>query len=283
MRPAVNACLAVAALSALSGAFPGRDRVTLVRLTRAAGASSARPASSDPSTVQTPCPPGTLPDSGSCIPFDDIAPTEGVALEGQVNSHHDRHGRLQVYEQIPRRPERPEPYERYRYPIPTADNEKLAISGFDLDMPDDRQRRGRHLKAVGHGGVDLAAPRGTEVHALPLEHQEGDAEVLHVGQLFGLSVVTRHAVREGGRLRDYILIHGHLDGAAPGLQRGARAPEGALLGYVGDSGSAGVVHLHLEIRRVRDGIDTSALQPGKFAANDQTIAVDPRNLLPLRP
>jgi len=232
--------------------------------------------------VQVPCPPGSLPDGDGCVPFDAVSPAGAAPLESRENRHHDRRGNLRTYDQIPRRPDRPEAYESYRFPVPVAAGEKLAVSGFDLDLPDEQQRRGHNLKAVGHGGVDLVARRGTEVRALPLEHQEGDAEVLYVGQLFGLSVVTRLTLRESDRLRDYVVIHGHLDGAAPGLQKGSRAPEGALLGHVGDSGSEGLVHLHLEIRRVRDGVDPATLPPGKLASNDQTVAVDPRNLLPLR-
>lgn len=282
MRPAVHACLATAALAALTGASPGRELVRIIRPPGPVASVSASASTPAAAPVQAPCPPGSLPDGGGCVPFEQAGASAGAELESRTNSHHDRHGHLQTYEQIPRHPERPEAYEAYRYPIPTVAGEKLAVSGFDLDRPDEQQRRGQHLKAVGHGGVDLAARRGTEVHALPLEHQDGDAEVIHVGPFFGLSVVTRHTVRESGRMRDYLVIHGHLDGAAPGLARGARVPEGGLLGYVGDSGSEGVVHLHLEIRRVRDGVDVAALPPGKIASNDQTVAVDPRNLLPLR-
>ena len=115
--------------------------------------------------------------------------------------------------------------------------------------------------AVGHGGVDIAQKRGTEVRLVALEHQVGEAEVLYVGKLFGNSVVTRHALREAGKLRDYLVIHGHLDGPAPGLASGQNAREGTLVGFVGDSGSPGDVHLHLEIRRVRDGIDAKKLAP----------------------
>jgi murein DD-endopeptidase MepM/ murein hydrolase activator NlpD len=280
MHPAVRACLATAALAALTGASPGRPLVRVLRPPPQTAPSSSAAAPTGP--IAVPCPSGSLPDGDGCVPFGQATEGEGVGLESQTNQHRDRQGQLKVYEQIPRRPDRPEAYEAYRYPIPTAEGQKLALSGFDLDLPEEQQRRGPHLKAVGHGGVDLAAPRGTEVRALPLEHQEGDAEVLYTGQLFGLSVVTRHTRKENGRLQDYVAILGHLDSVAPGLPRGARVPAGALLGAVGDSGSEGIVHLHLELRRVRDSVDVALLAPGKLVANDRTIAVDPRNLLPLR-
>jgi murein DD-endopeptidase MepM/ murein hydrolase activator NlpD len=118
---------------------------------------------------------------------------------------------------------------------------------------------------------------------MPLEHQVGDAEVIHVGTLMGYSVVTRHTLREGGRTRDYVLIFGHLDAAAPGLARGAVLKEGELVGFVGDTGSPELVHLHLEARRLRDGIEGSKLTAGRILAPDVSIVCDPRNVLPLRP
>lgn len=278
IHPHVRASLAVAALAALGGAWPPRDLV--VRVERSEPTPS--PSGESPATLPSVCPPRTVPDGEVCVPSDGATATEGPELTEHRNSHHDRHGRLTSYDQIPRRPDRPASHEAYVFPVEARDGRPMAISGFDLDRPDDEQRRGPGLKAVGHGGIDLAAPRGAEVRSLALEHQEGDAEVLHVGPLFGTSVVTRHALREGGRLRDYLVIHGHLDDAAEGLAKGARVRAGDLLGHVGDTGSEGLVHLHLEVRRAREGVDLGALEAGRLTANDRTVAVDPRNVLPLR-
>jgi murein DD-endopeptidase MepM/ murein hydrolase activator NlpD len=187
-----------------------------------------------------------------------------------------------VYDQIPRRPERPADYARYRYPVEPLPGQSLLMSGYDLDRPDAEQRRGPDLSAVGHGGIDLAQRRGAEVRLVPLEHQEGDAEVIHVGELFGNTVVTLHRLREGGQLREYLVLHAHLDRPAGGLARGTFVRESAVLGYVGDSASPGVVHLHLEVRRVRDGLDAHALPPGQLTHNAKTVVCDPRNVLPLR-
>ncbi len=212
-------------------------------------------------------------------------PTEalgGDALQAKENRHRDRHGNWVRYEQIPRRPDRSKSYRAYRFPVPLSLNQTFVSSGYDLDLPSSSQRRGAHLKAVGHGGVDIAQPRGTEVRSVNLEHQVGDAEVVLVGELFGNSVVTRHSVRQGGRLREYLVVHGHLDGPAPGLSRGMNVREGSLLGFVGDSGSPGDVHLHLEVRRVRDGVDAKELSPRRMVHNSKTVVCDPRNVLPLR-
>jgi murein DD-endopeptidase MepM/ murein hydrolase activator NlpD len=207
-----------------------------------------------------------------------------------AGAHFDKRGRYDTYDQIPRRPDRAAEYAAYRYPIPIAPGTRLTMSGYDLDLPDKDQRRGRRFSHVGHGGIDLPGERGTEVRVLALEHQEGDAAVLFAGPLFGTTVITRHTLREGGRLRDYLVLYGHLDravvetGRSPlGEQAGPkRVPEGDLLGYVGDTGSQGVVHLHLEVRRVREGVDLTKVPPQRLVANEISVVCDPRNVLPLK-
>jgi murein DD-endopeptidase MepM/ murein hydrolase activator NlpD len=224
------------------------------------------------------CPAGTVPDGEVCVRPLDLDDSPETAA--QANAHHDKRGQWVVYDQIPRRPERPADYDLYRYPIPCEAH--CVVSGYDLDMPDDNQRRGRKLSHVGHGAVDLPQKKGTPVALVPLEHQDGDAEVVYVGALFGTTVVTRHTVREGGQLRDYVLLYGHLDAPAPGLAAGAHVHEGEVLGFVGDTGSPELVHLHLEARRVRDGVDAAKLGPAALVANENTVVCDPRNVLPLK-
>ncbi|MFI5302787.1 MAG: M23 family metallopeptidase, partial [Polyangiales bacterium] len=201
------------------------------------------------------CTDGWFIDDGACVrlPDDDAFGEDPVGAPEQeaVNTgHFERSGHWTAYEQIPRRPDRPTDYDAYLYPIPPGlPGGHSVVSGYDLDLPDNQQRRGR-MRAVGHGGVDLPQKRGTSIHLVPLEHQVGDAIVVFAGPLFGDSVVTRHVVREGGRDRDYVLIFGHLDRAAPGLARGSVLRDGDVVGFVGDTGSPELVHLHLEARRV---------------------------------
>jgi murein DD-endopeptidase MepM/ murein hydrolase activator NlpD len=268
--PLAKATLLCASLAALTSAAEGGKPAD-------AGAMAQPAALGD--ALSSVCPPTTLPDGPSCIPVP-AATRGGSELEAKENRHLDRHGNWVRYEQIPRRPDRPEKYTDYRYPVPISKNQQFVSSGYDLDMPSASQRRGAHLKAVGHGGIDIAQPRGTEVRSIALEHQVGDAEVVLVGELFGNSVVTRHSLREGGRLREYLVVHGHLDGPAPGLTKGMNVREGSMLGFVGDSGSPGDVHLHLEVRRVRDTVDAKALAPRQMVHNAKTVVCDPRNVLP---
>ncbi len=275
MQPLVRAAVFTAALSALVRAAAGSAAPGDAEQAHRAG-----PAATD-NALPSLCPPGTLPDNGVCIPVPN-SELGGKQLPAEKNGHHDRSGHWHVYDQIPRRPDRPANYRRYRYPVPPEPGQSLVMSGYDLDLPDYEQRRGPKLKAVGHGGIDLAEPRGTPVKLIDLEHQVGNAEVLYVGPLFGNTVVTRHTLREGGHLREYLVLYGHLQGPAPGLTKGMTVKPGALLGFVGDSGSPGIVHLHLEVRRVREGENPADFTPREIVENSRTVVCDPRNVLPLR-
>jgi murein DD-endopeptidase MepM/ murein hydrolase activator NlpD len=270
--------LAALGLRAISlAAAPAERTHEAGSVVTAGGGLGAREAPGAPAPA---CAAGTLPDGGVCVPVPDIT-LGGEALSEQRAAHHDRSGRLRVYDQIPRRPERPADYRKYQLPVAALPEQSFVTSGYDLDLPDEEQRRGAEMKAVGHGGIDIAQKRGTPVALVPLEHQVGDADVLFVGKLFGTSVVTHHAVREQNALRDYLVIHGHLEKPASGLARGASVPAGGIIGYVGDSGSPGVVHLHLEVRRAREGVSLNTLAGGELAHNSKTVACDPRNVLPL--
>jgi murein DD-endopeptidase MepM/ murein hydrolase activator NlpD len=274
MHPVVRAAVVVSALAALSASArsaPSRR-----------GVSVARTVAAQQDEMPAVCPAGTLPDFDQCVPIPEhVHLEEGQELVGTQNIHRERGGRWTVYEQIPKLPERPGDYNAYRYPIPPLSSGKHAVGGYDLDRPDTSQRRGANLTHTGHGGVDLMQARGTEVRLVNLEHQQGEAQVVYTGKLFGISVVTRHTVREGGRLRDYVVLHGHLDAVAPGLQPGEPAREGDLLGFVGDTGSEGLVHLHLEVRQVREGVDPAQLSTQSVMRPTVSIPCDPRNVLPL--
>ncbi|GMV17384.1 MAG: peptidoglycan DD-metalloendopeptidase family protein [Myxococcales bacterium] len=277
MQPLTQATALCAALAALSqAAEQGRPLVSSPPARPPVPGAAAAP----PRAFASACPQGTLPDQGVCIPVPQGA-LGGAALEAEQNVHRDKRGAWRFYDQIPRRPERPSDYRRYRWPVPPLPGQNLVVSGYDLDRPDVQQRRGTHIKAVGHGGLDLGQRRGAEVRLVALEHQTGEAEVLFVGEVFGNSVVTRHSVREGDRLREYVIVYGHLEGPAPGLSRGMNLREGSLIGFVGDSGSPGDVHLHLEVRRVREGVNVASLAPGELTKNARTVVCDPRNVMPL--
>lgn len=186
-------------------------------------------------------------------------------------------GEWSNYEQIAKRDDRPSDYEAYHYPVSRFLSWTRVVYGYDLDAPSEDQRQGPY--ATGHGGVDLAQFMGAPVRLVSLAQQVGDAEVVYIGPLFGNSVVTRHTLREGGSRHDYVVIYGHLSETPKSLMLGARIAEGEVIGSVGDSGSPNMVHLHLEVRRLRDGVSARRLYSSAFLT--QSVVTDPRNVLPI--
>ncbi len=198
------------------------------------------------------------------------------------NSHIDRAGNFVTYDHVPKRPELPSEYSRYVYPVEPWPGHATVMSGYDLGLPDAEQRRGAHLTYVGHGGVDLPQERGAPVRVVALRGAVGDPVVLYTGPLFGTTVLLLYNVREDGGTHAYVALHGHLDGIAAGLARGQTVSPGTVIGFVGDTGAAGIVHLHYETRLVR-GTDPMQLDPPTaIMRQEHSIACDPRNLLPLR-
>jgi len=284
LAPAL-ALVSLGTLGAASG-LPQSARIDTPPSSTATTAAALRP----PSHGTELCPEGRFPDGDACVRLPDENARDEGAPETPAfeNWHHDRQGRLAVYDQIPRRPDRPADYDAYRYPIPPGmPGGHSVISGYDLDLPDTSQRRGRHLSHVGHGGVDLPQRKGLPIPMVPLEHQDGEAEVIFVGSLFGTTVLTRNTLREDGRSRDYLVLYGHLDAPAPGIAVGQRLKDGDLVGFVGDTSSPELVHLHLEVRRFRDdGLELPKLlkmSGGQMISNEVSIVCDPRNVLPLKP
>lgn len=218
---------------------------------------------------------------GICLALRSVAPDD---VSGAVvsNSHTDRQGNLVVYEHIPRRPDLPSEYDRYEYPtLPWGG--RTVTSGYDLGRSDSAQRRGPDFSAVGHGGVDLPQDRGAPVRVLSLRGQQGDAEVVYAGHLFGTTVILSHVLREGNSTRTYLALHGHLDGIAPNIRKGASVTPGTVIGFVGDTGAEGIVHLHYEIRLVRPGVNPARVDnPGDLVAQNVSVPCDPRNVLPMR-
>lgn len=272
MSDFLRAAVAVLSVGALLHLLGSRKEAVTVVSPASASAASSLPAPA------APCPPEQLPADGVCIP---VAPrVAGLAAERSARL--GKTGAVEVYEHVPRAPGRPVDFRAYRLPVEPRPGQDLVSSGYDLDRPSEEQRRGpRHAK-VGHGGLDLSAPRGTPVRLVRLEGQQGEAELLYAGELYGTTVVTLHVVQEGGRARDVIALHAHLDGTAPGLRPGAALREGDVLGHVGDSGTPGDVHLHFELRRLHEGVAPRAEDVGALLRADRSLVIDPRNLLPLR-
>lgn len=282
--------MAAAVLTAL-GSFDRPKPPPSPVLTRAVPGSGD---AASPEPLRALCGPRTIPEGSTCVPLPPpgtelagaapLEPTTGAhpaLMKGAGLSGLEPGRGLEIYDHIPRRPDRPESPSLYVFPIGAPDEPARTLSGYDLDLPGSAQRRTPH--AVGHGGIDIAAERGEEVRVAALENQEGEAEVAFIGELFGSTVATSHLVREAGRMRQYIVLYGHLERPRFDLLPTMHVAPGEIVGYAGDTGSPGIVHLHLEIRQLRDGVMLSAIDLKRLVNNAVSIPCDPRNVLPLRP
>ncbi len=239
MQPVVRGAVAVACVAAL------------VRIAGWVGAAESGSAPTQVSTSASaarpnPCPPGTLPDGRACVP----ARMPG-ARGGQ--------------ERVVRLPDRASDYGAYRLPV--ADSLEALVGSSNVGQPE--------LLGPERAGVDLAAQRGAEVRLIRLLGQSGDAEVLEVGNVRGLSVITLHETRSG----PYLLLHGELGRTAPRIERGQKLRDGTLLGWVGGSGSPGLVHLYFEARKIREGVDARAEPIARLTQDALSLPTDPRNVL----
>jgi len=89
-----------------------------------------------------------------------------------------------------------------------------------------------------HLGVDMMAPKGTDVHAV------GDATVGFAGRRrgFGNVIILDHG-------RGYQTYYAHLSKIGKGIKAGAQVARGEVIGLVGSTGHSTAPHLHFETRK----------------------------------
>ena len=89
-----------------------------------------------------------------------------------------------------------------------------------------------------HLGVDMTAPKGTDIHAV------GDAKVSFVGRRggFGNLIILDHG-------RGYQTYYAHLSKIEKGIKAGVQVARGDIIGFVGSTGHSTAPHLHFETRR----------------------------------
>jgi hypothetical protein len=218
--------------------------------------------------VAVSCGPFQLPEGDACLPIPraHAGQTEGIGALDHVPRALRERGEV-----IPRRPERPADVTTYRFPL--AEGVKpVVLAGLDLPpgtVPD---------VDVGPAAALLGVSHGDEVVIVTLDGQEGAAEIVFVGELVGTTVVTTHMVREGGRLRQILLVHGYLEGVTERVIEGSSVDDGDVIGYVG-SLSAGRDVLYVETRQVREGTNLGAVDPSKLLDDNASVACDVRNVL----
>jgi murein DD-endopeptidase MepM/ murein hydrolase activator NlpD len=128
----------------------------------------------------------------------------------------------------------PEPPVLTTRPVPGGTNSPFGV----------RKNPFRHRGRERHSGIDLAASRGTPVHAA------GAGQVVRARRLSGYGRVVY--IDHGGGLETR---YAHLQAIL--VAEGEFVPAGGLVGRVGSSGRATGPHLHFEVRK-----DGRAMAPG---------------------
>jgi peptidoglycan LD-endopeptidase LytH len=133
--------------------------------------------------------------------------------------------------------------------VPPAEADELAALGAALVVPvagvERWQLQDTYTDARSggrtHDAIDIMAPRGTPV----LSAMDGRLLRLFDSKPGGLMVYATDPTER------FILLYGHLDGYAPGLQDGMPLRRGQVIGYVGTTGNAppDAPHLHFGILR----------------------------------
>jgi len=97
-----------------------------------------------------------------------------------------------------------------------------------------------------HNGMDYAAPKGAPITAAAdgiVDLFRGNPHSARQISGYGNVVFLRH---EGCVV--YYTIYAHMEALAPDLKNQMKVTKGQVIGYVGDTGSPGQVHLHFEMR-----------------------------------
>jgi murein DD-endopeptidase MepM/ murein hydrolase activator NlpD len=110
-----------------------------------------------------------------------------------------------------------------------------------------------------HYGVDLAAPKGTPVHAAA----DGIVEEARLRGANGLYIRIRHGLQ-------LLTSYSHLDRLAGNIRRGAWVRREQVIGFVGMTGLATGPHLYYEV--YVDGQKVNPEKPGRQAKRFTTEA-----------
>ncbi len=109
-----------------------------------------------------------------------------------------------------------------------------------------------------HEGVDLLAAAGTPVRAA------GGGRVIGAGpnRGYGIWVRIEHASGMSS-------VYAHLQGIAPGIERGTVVARGDVIGFVGSTGRSTGAHLHFEVLDAGRAVDPqAATQPRRLGTFD---------------
>lgn len=129
----------------------------------------------------------------------------------------------------------------------------VPVTGVARDAIADSWEDPREGGARQHHGTDIMAPGGTLVTAAA----PGTVEKLFQSAAGGTTLY----VRSPDRL--WVYYYAHLSGYAPGVREGLVVKAGDPIGYVGDTGNAGVGNFHLHF-----GLGRTAPEQHWYQAQD---------------
>jgi hypothetical protein len=164
---------------------------------------------------------------------------------------------------VPRLPDRPEDYGAYLLPV------EPLLRTYAPEPPSAYDEQPKH-------GVYFATSPGSPVTLADLDEQQGDAEVLLVGELYGVTVVLRQRAQIGPSLRDYLVFYGELARPGPGVVSGAKLGPAAVVGYLPGGDDAA---LYYEVRQQQAEMSRPLEHLSQLARPSLTVSIDPRNVL----
>jgi hypothetical protein len=137
---------------------------------------------------------------------------------------------------------------------------------------------GHVADASADGGSIIRAPAGTEVRAIRLESQVGATRWATVQSSERL-LLTLHRVQRGSSSRSYVLVYHGVEFDAPALW--TDVADGSVMARIG-----GVLQppgLRLAVRQLRRSTQNEPVLSERLLRDSNSIACDPRNVLPLVP
>lgn len=269
VHPLVRAAVAVAALSALGAP------ALLPPVAAGSAPVSAASASDGETRTERGCPERSLSlrdGTGKlqCVPLpaaDDVRPDRGARGRrlaqtriGDTPRHFETSA---VADHVPRLPDRPEDWRSYQLPVDPLVRVYAPEESFD--------GRPRH-------GIELAGEPGAAVTLVDLAEQTGDAEVVLVGELYGVTVAVRQRVKGPAGERTYLVIYGRLARPGPSIVNGAELGPLSVIGYLHDEEEPTV---YVEVREQQAEPRQPAAHLHQLVDSGLTVAIDPRNVFPL--
>ena len=196
------------------------------------------------------CPMGTL----ACICRRGMRATRARAPRAREQREHAPRlaGPMDRLRRDPAAPRAPGRLRRVPLPRPVR-SERCVVSGYDLDRPDEQQRRGSAPPPRGpRRGRSPRAEGHADRRSWPSSTRRGRRGRLRRAALRHHGDHAPHAARGRSAARLPPALRAPRRRRRRASSRGSLVREGDVVGFVGDTGSPGRVHLHLEARRVRD-------------------------------